>query len=62
MIKQTQMDNSRELIRELIKTIPREKGEDTVVRFKENGTAVIEYNGRGLLVESDLSDKTDKQV
>ena len=52
MIKQTQMDNARELIRELIKVIPQEEGEDTVVRFKKNGTAVIEYNGRELLVES----------
>jgi hypothetical protein len=51
MIKQTQMDNSRELIRELIKVIPQEEGEDTVVRFKNNGTAVIEYNGRKLVVE-----------
>lgn len=53
MIKQTQMDNAREIIRELIKVIPREEGEDTVVRFKNNGTAVIEYNGKELVVESD---------
>ena len=52
MIKQTQMDNSRELIRELIKVIPQEEGEDTVVRFKNNGTAVIEYNGKELVVET----------
>ena len=52
MIKQTQMDNSRELIRELIKIIPREEGEDTVVRFKDNQTAVIEYNGKELVVDT----------
>lgn len=52
MIKQTQMDNSRELIRELIKIIPREEGEDTVVRFKGNQTAVIEYNGKELVVDT----------
>ena len=52
MIKQTQMDNARELIRELIKVIPQEEGADTVVRFKKNGTAVIEYNGRELVVEN----------
>ena len=51
MIKQTQMDNARELIRELIKVIPQEEGDDTVVRFKKNRTAVIEYNGRELVVE-----------
>jgi hypothetical protein len=52
MIKQTQMDNARKIIRELIKVIPRELGEDTVVRIKDNQTAVIEYNGKELVVET----------